>query len=57
MAYLENFPVLKRLYEVKQTLNQFILRKSVNKSYMSQLLPDFLELLKEMSVSPLYQLH
>lgn len=53
MAYLENFPVLKRLYEVKQTLNQFILRKSVNESYMSQLLPDFLELLKQMNVSPL----
>ena len=53
MSYLENFPVLKRLYEVKQTLNQFILRKSVNESYMSQLLPDFLELLKQMSVSPL----
>ncbi|GAB5540215.1 MAG: ISL3 family transposase [Salibacteraceae bacterium] len=53
MSYLENFPVLKQLYEVKQTLNQFILRKSVNESYMSQLLPDFLELLKQMSVSPL----
>ncbi len=53
MLNFENFAILKRLYEGKQTLNHFILRKSVNESYMSQLLPGFLKLLKQVIVSPL----
>ena len=53
MSYLDDYPVLKTLYDVKQKLADYLLHKSVNESYMSQLLPDFLELLNQMHVSPL----
>lgn len=53
MSYLDDYPVLKTLYEVKQKLTGLLLHKSVNESYMSQLLPNFLELLEQMKSSPL----
>lgn len=53
MSYLDEYPVLKTFYGMKQKLTDYLLHKSVNESYTSQLLPDFLELLNQMHNSPL----
>ncbi|WP_232357942.1 transposase [Paraneptunicella aestuarii] len=52
-AYLDNYPVLKALYDVKQKLNRYVLLKTVNKRRMQSKLPGFLALLEQMKASPL----
>jgi transposase len=53
MAYLDKYPVLKTLYEVKQTLNRYLLLKTVKAKRMKAKLPGFLKLIKQMHRSPL----
>jgi transposase len=54
--YLEKFPVLKAMYQVKQKLNQFLLLKTLNRKKAKRKLPGFLKLIKQLSESPLNKL-
>jgi transposase len=53
---LEDFPVLKAMYQVKQKLNQFLLLKTLNRKKAKRKLPGFLKLIKQLSESPLNKL-
>jgi len=54
--YLEEYPVLKAMYQVKQKLNQFLLLKTLNRKKAKRKLPEFLRLIKQLSESPLNKL-
>ena len=53
MNYLAAHPVLKTLYDVKQQLIRFVLMKTMNEQRMKRTLPKLLNLLRQMSASPL----
>lgn len=53
MTYLEQFPVLKTLYEVKQKLIEFMLTKKIKKKNMRKKLPYYLQLVSQLEASPL----
>ena len=53
MTYLEGFPILKALYEVKQKLMRFILSKTLNAEQIRRRLPGYFELLDQLAASPL----
>ena len=54
--YLEDYPVLRAMYEAKQRLNRYLLLKALNPSAASQQLPGFLELIDQLKASPLRSL-
>ncbi len=54
--YLEDYPVLQAMYEAKQRLNRYLLLKTLNAKKAKQMLPGFLELLDQLSASPLKRL-
>lgn len=54
--YLAQYPVLKTLYEVKQSLVRYVLLKNVTQRRMQAKLPGFLRLLEQMRQSPLKRL-
>jgi transposase len=51
--YLDDFPVLKALYQAKQKLNQFLLLKTVTAKTARKKLPGFLKLIEQFRASPL----
>lgn len=53
MNYLTDYPVLKAIYETKQTLIRYVLMKTMNEERMAKKLPEFMELLKQLHHSPL----
>ena len=53
MNYLEGFPVLKAVYEVKQKLMKFILLKTLTAQCTREQLPHYFELLDQLQNSPL----
>jgi transposase len=50
--YLANYPVLKALYFAKQQLNGFLVLKTVKRERVKRLLPKFLELIRQLSLTP-----
>lgn len=54
--YLADHPVLAALYEAKQRLNRFLLLKALNGRTAKRRLPGFLELIDQLSASPLHRL-
>ena len=54
--YLDEWPVLKALYEAKQRLNRYLLIKTLNGAKAKSTLPGFLELIEQLSASPLHRL-
>jgi transposase len=51
-AYLAQYPVLKALYFARQQLNGFLVLRTVKRKRARQLLPTFLRLLKQLSLTP-----
>jgi transposase len=51
--YLADHPVLEAIYEAKQRLNRFLLLKGLNARAARKALPGFLELIEQLSASPL----
>ena len=56
MVYLDDFPVLKAMYEAKQQLNHFLLLKTLTRKRAKRALPKLLGLIEQLSASPLYSL-
>lgn len=56
MEYLEQFPVLKALYKVKQKLMRFILLKTLSRNQVAKKLPLYMNLLDQLNASPLQAL-
>ncbi|MDA0272400.1 MAG: transposase [Proteobacteria bacterium] len=56
MIYLDDFPVLKVLYEAKQQLNQLLLLKTLTRKRAKRSLPKLLGLIDQLSASPLHSL-
>ena len=54
--YLSDFPVLAALYDAKQRLNRLLLLKTLNVRAAKRQLPVFLDLLEQLSASPLKRL-
>ena len=54
--YLSDYPVLKQLYEVKQRLVRYLLSKTLNRKQAKRKLPGFLQLIEQLSASPLKRL-
>ena len=50
--YLANYPVLKALYFAKQQLNGFLVLKTVKRERVKRLLPKFLKLIRQLSLTP-----
>jgi transposase len=55
-VYLDDFPVLKAMYEAKQQLNHFLLLKTLTRKRAKRALPKLLGLIEQLSASPLYSL-
>lgn len=53
MSYLEHFPVLKSVYEVKQKLMKFVLLKTLTARRTREQLPHYFALLDQLKNSPL----
>ncbi|MEM7206915.1 MAG: ISL3 family transposase [Pseudomonadota bacterium] len=53
MDYLDEYPVLRTLYRVKQKLMRFVLLKMLTARRMKAKLPHYLELLEQLKDSPL----
>jgi len=51
-AYLDQYPVLRSIYEAKQRLNELLILKKVNGRTARQALPKLLELLEQFANSP-----
>ena len=56
MVYLDDFPVLKVMYEAKQQLNQLLLLKTLTRKRAKRSLPKLLALIEQLSASPLHSL-
>ena len=54
--YLSDYPVLKQLYQVKQRLVRYLLSKTLNRKQAKRKLPGFLQLIEQLSASPLKRL-
>ena len=54
--YLDDFPVLKVMYEAKQQLNQLLLLKTLTRKRAKRSLPKLLALIEQLSASPLHSL-
>ncbi len=54
--YLSQYPVLAAMYKVKQRLNRYLLLKTLNARRAKRKLPGFLELIEQLSASPLKRL-
>jgi transposase len=50
--YLEQYPILKALYQAKQKLNSMLLLKNVRAKHAKQFLPQLLQLLNQFEQSP-----
>jgi transposase len=51
-VYLTQYPVLKALYFARQQLNGFLVLKTVKRERAKRLLPKFLKLLRQLSLTP-----
>ena len=51
-AYLTQYPVLKALYFARQQLNGFLVLKTVKRERAKRLLPEFLKLIRQLSLTP-----
>lgn len=54
--YLEQFPVLKAIYSIKQRLNRLLLKKTMNQRTAKRQLPKLMKLLEQLKASPLRSL-
>ena len=54
--YLDDFPVLQAMYEVKQQLSHYLLLRTLNARTARRKLPGFLTLLEQLKASPLHRL-
>ena len=54
--YLSDYPVLQAMYEVKQELMRYLLLRALNGKAAARKLPGFLELIEQLSASPLNRL-
>ena len=54
--YLSNYPVLAAMYEAKQWLTRYLLLKTLNRKTARRKLPGFLNLIEQLTASPLHSL-
>lgn len=55
-SYLEEYPVLDALYQVKQRLIRLLLRKTLNRKMAKRALPKLVRLIEQLKLSPLHGL-